>query len=469
MAATKMPMMGHSESSTGSKGPKDYNLRAITLLSAGATGTIDIKPMMVELSYFEDIYSHAISGKLLISDTLGVIEKAQLHGNEYIRMSFGKDSDDSPDLYIDKIFRLYKISSRSKTDNDRTESYTIQFCSDEILLSEQCRISKSYPNTDIKNIINDVLVNYLKVPKDKYNDTNIEPTSGVYSLIIPNFKPFEAIQWLTTYARPMVGQGNDMLFFENAKQGFVLASMQTLFKQNPFCTFSFSAKNLPMNSYDNPNDYIFNVQSYEYDKNFDVLDGIHNGTFANRLMSLDIMQHTVNITDFNYANNCVSGFTLNKNMIVNNLQNRLGKALYEAPDSLLRLSLSNSNQNDNAYIAAHPGSVPPDTFIENLLTQRKSQLAVNNYTRIKIIVAGNPTISVGMTVMFNIKATTPGKQTEQDKYYSGKYLISSIRHTIQTGGYNTVVELIKDSNVGTYNNIDNTSQIWKNAAAGVKK
>ena len=464
-----MPMMTHSESTEGTKSHKDYDLRAINLLSGGMKDTLDLKFMMVELSYFEDIYSHAISGKLLISDSLGVIEGAQLHGNEYLRMSFGKDSDDSPDLYIDKIFRVYKINSRKKMDNDQTEIYTIQFCSDELLLSEQTRISKSYPGKTIKSIITDVLENYLKVPKDRYDVTNIQDTLGIYSFIIPNFKPFEAIQWLTNYARPIVGLGHDMLFFENAKKGYVLSSMQSLFAQEPHYTFKFSSKNRPMEDFDNMNDYFFNVQSYEYDRNFDVLEGIHNGTFANRLISLDVMQHTVNITDFNYKLNSANSTTLNPNAVVNNLQNRFGKTLYEAPNSLLRLSMSNSNQYDNSYIAANPGSVAQDTFIENYLTHRKSQLAINNYTRLKIVIAGNPSISVGETVNFDIQSNSADEQKTNDKFYSGKYLISSIRHTIQNGGYNTVLEFIKDSNTTPYNDVDNTSLIWKNTVAGVKK
>jgi len=465
----QLPTLKHTEASDGTQKHKDYNLRAINLLSSGIAGTLDLKHMMIELSYFEDIYSHAISGKLFISDALGVIENAQLHGNEYIRMSFAKDSDDSPELYIDKIFRVYKISDRQKMDNDSTEGYIIHFCSDELLLSEQYRISKSYPGKTIKDIIIDVLVNYLKVPKDRFNISNIQDTLGTYSFIIPGFKPFEAIQWLSNYARPADTSlvGSDMLFFENAKNGYVFSSMQTMFSKTPEYNFKFGVKNRPMEEFDNMNDYFFNVLSYEYDKTFDVLDGIHNGTFANRLISLDILQHSVNITDYNYILN--NKKTLNSSPVVNNLKNRFGQALYETPEGLLRLSMSNSNQSDNPFIAARPGSVSQDIFAETYVTQRKSQLAINNYTRLKIVIPGNPTVSIGQTAMFDIISTTPDEQKENDKFYSGKYLISSIRHTIQTGGYNTVIELIKDSNNKPYNKVDNNSQVWKNTVAGVKK
>jgi len=465
-----MPSLQSTESGEGIQKHKDYNLKSITLLSAGSE-TLDLKSVMVELSFFEDIYSHSISGNLLITDALGIIENAQLHGNEYIRISFAKAASDGKSITIDKIFRIYKVSARQKLKNDISEGYIINFCSDEVILSEQYIISKSYPGKTIKEIITDILENHLKVPKDKYDTQNIQDTLGTYSLIVPNFKPFEAIQWLSTYARPADTSsiGSDMLFFENAKDGYVFASMQTLFSQKPFYTFQFSAKNLPRGDFDNDDEYFFNVLSYSYEKSFDVLNGVQMGMFANKLISLDILQHSMTITKFNYNEDTKNSKSLNPNPVVNNLKNRFGDTLYETPDALSRLALTNANQYDNPYIAKNPGSVSQDIFAETFLVKRKSQLAINNYNRLKLVVSGNPTISVGQVVVFNINSNNTTGGDAKNTFYSGKYLISSIRHTIHTSGYNTIIELIKDSNAKPYNSVDNDSQIWKNTVAGVKK
>ena len=260
-----------------------------------------------------------------------------------------------------------------------------------------------------------------------------------------------------------------MLFFENAKQGYVFSSMQSLFNKNPIYTFKFSAKNRQSHEFDSLDDYFFNVLSYTYNRTFDVLKGIHNGTFANRLLSLDILQHSFNITDYDYVKNSSNSTKLNSNPVVNNLKNRFGHALNESPNGLYRVAMSNANQYDNPFIAARPGSVSKDISVETTLTQRKSQLAINNYTNIQIVIPGNPTVSVGQTVNFDIISVTPDENKESDSFYSGKYLISAIRHTIQNSGYNSVIELIKDSNNKPYNDVDNESQIWKNTVEGVKK
>ncbi|NBP16455.1 hypothetical protein EBU95_19055, partial [bacterium] len=284
-------------SKSGIRYSKDYNLIALNMLS-GQFITLDLKPMMVELSYFEDIYTNFISGQILISDSQGLIEKMGMHGNEYIRVAFGKD--DNPNIRIDKLFRVYSVSNRQKSNSMDSESYVIHFCSDELLLSEQYKISKSYNGKGVSQIVNDVLTTYLKVPTNKYNPNNIEQTKGVYSIIIPNLKPFEAINMICLYAQSATNIGADMLFFENA-QGYNLASLQSMFEKAPYYTYEYRPKNISMENYDgNIDKEVFNVLGYELINSFNVVEGISSGMFANRLITIDPMLRDYRITDFNY-------------------------------------------------------------------------------------------------------------------------------------------------------------------------
>jgi len=51
-----------------------------------------------------------------------------------------------------------------------------------------------------------------------------------------------------------------------------------------------------------------------------------------------------------------------------------------------------------------------------------------------------------------------------DKFYSGKYLVTAVRHIIESGGtYQTILELAKDSTPTNYMNINNDSSVWTNA------
>lgn len=465
---SNLPTSGQStggDRTTGIRYPKDYNLIAINMLGAG-TPTLDLKPSMTELSYFEDIYSNVASGQLMITDAMGIIEKLSMHGNEYIRIAFGKD--DNPDITIDRLFRIYKISSRQKTSGFDSEAYVIHFCSDELIVSEQYKVSKSYKNKKISDIVNDICKVYLKVPKTK--TTNIEITKGLHSFIVPNFKPLEAINWLALYARSKANVGSDMLFFED-KNGFNFASLQTLFGKTPYFTYEYRPKNIATQEHgEDKAKEIFNVLGYEVSNSFDTMQGISHGTFASRLITIDPLLRRHDKIDFNYAKYHSTSKSLNDNPVVNNLKNRFGHALYDASEGCLKMSFTNKGHYEVDYIKKKPGSVPNDIFSETFMSQRKAQLALANYTRMKFFIAGDPNVTVGMTINFNMLTQNPATKDDPkspDKLYSGKYLITAVRHMIQAGGYNTVVEVIKESLPNALDSVNNSDQIWKNTVAGI--
>ena len=458
------------DSQKGIRYTKDYNIIALNLLS-GYSPSIELKPVMVELSYFEDIYSNFVSGQILITDALGIIEKMGIHGNEYIRVAFAKDGSE---LQIDKLFRVYKVSMRQKLPGLDVEGYVLHFCSDELLVSEQYKISKSYSGKKVSEIVKDVLTTYLKAPSYKIKASNIEDTKGVYSLIVPNFKPFEAINWVSIYAQSAAPKtsGCDMLFFENA-EGYNFVSLQSLFSKKPYYNYQYRPKNVNIESHNNDaNKQIFNVLNYDILNSFNVVEGVSSGMFANRLLTIDPLLRRYNTTDFNYMNYQKSATKLNSNAIVNNLENRFGDTLYETPAGCFKVSGTNKDQAKVDYIASKQDGITKDIFAENVFSQRKSQISLANYTRVKLYISGDPSVTVGMTINFDVLSLDPASATHNkglDQYYSGKYLITAVRHIIQTGGYNTIIEAVKDSIPEAYTLIDNNKPIWKNTVAGVLK
>ena len=69
----------------------------------------------------------------------------------------------------------------------------------------------------------------------------------------------------------------------------------------------------------------------------------------------------------------------------------------------------------------------------------------------KIVVPGDSGLTVGRTIIFNIYSLQNDETRKLDEYYSGKYLVTAIRHVIQTNGaYQSIVELAKESVNNTY-------------------
>jgi hypothetical protein len=105
-------------------------------------------------------------------------------------------------------------------------------------------------------------------------------------------------------------------------------------------------------------------------------------------------------------------------------------------------------------------AVGSDIFAETFIPHRTAQLALANYIRIKISVPGDPGLTVGLTLDFSLLTLNPNNKTP-DAFYSGKYLITAVRHMITMNEYKTVLELAKESVPTVYASPDSSSVMWQ--------
>lgn len=444
--------------------PTDYQISHLSLITSVQNGVVNLLPFLVELNLFEDVYGNTISGQLLMSDALGLLANFSISGTEFIQVSLQKTRKDTAP--ITRNYRLYKISNRVTSESGNYDVYTLNFCSEEFLLSEQYRISKSYRGKKISEIIKDILSNYLKVSKP----ISISNTQGTYDFILPNKKLFETINWLATYAQPEpkagMASGADMLFFENS-DGYWFKSLQELYTQKAYKNYKYDPKNLDST---NTNQQLSNVYNFEILDLFDTLGAITNGTFSNRVITLDPLTRTKKSVDFNYNDYYAKAKSINNYALTNNYKNRLKKTLYDAPPAdlnhgTLRMVTSNSQQKKQPFIAGKPSTVAEDVYIEKYMPNRVAQIALANYVKIKITIAGDPAVTVGRIVDFEIYKPSPSDYTTtkdmpdrvRDPMLSGKYLVSAVRHIVRNNSYITVLELCKDSFEEKLSGFDNSS------------
>lgn len=453
----------------------DFNLKSLQI--ATSAGVIDVTGYMVELSYFEDIFSPSISGKLVLAETFGLIGLASLSGNEFININFNKVTNENDLSYenVNRTFRIFSISKRLLDKGSNYESYVINFCSEELFLSEQYRISKSYKKQTISNIITDILKKFLNVGNGIGKNFYYEPTIGVYDFVLPNKKIFESINWLCSYAMSKTNNlGADMLFFET-NMGYQLNSLQTLFQKDSVVEFTYNPKNLGTSAGDpDLSDEQYEIIKLEILNNFDTLDATSKGTFANRVMTLNPLTRSRQIVDFDYNKYQMnsSSTQLNNNGVTNNYKNRFGKHVWDAPDAdrqsgVLRMCVSNMDSSIVNYIKSKPDSVPNDFMIEKTLHNRVAQLSLANYNRLRVTVPGYNELSVGMSINVNIFGISLTKNgSNYDPTLSGKYLVSALRHIITPTSYISVIEILKDSNDYALGGVDNNDSGWNNLVKG---
>ena len=448
---------GTIESGEGITDPQQFIISSIALILDNST-SFELKPSLLELSIYEDLFSPASSGYVMVTDSVGFIEKFNITGFNFIEVSFNKVGIDDKQKYV-RIFRVYKIGERIQSSRSN-ETYAIYFCSEELFLSEQTKIAKAFPNKTIDEVVMSILSNTLKTPSKKIG--NIEKTKGYTSFIVPNLKPFEAINWLSTYAQPSETEfkGADMLFFEN-RDGYNFRSIQSMITDTVYNSYNYSPQNLDRTS----EDINFNfsaILSYKFFDTFDSLKMINSGGYANQVLHIDPLLRTSEVTKFNYDNYFQQAGTLNKYPISSQAPNRLGKKVADTSEAVYKVAVSNSQQRNFPSITqTNTGlaSTSPSIDIEVYIPNRTAQLAIINYSKVEVLVPGDPSLSVGRVVRLNLPSLSDDKNPKEnslDKYNSGNYLVSAVRHKMDVRGvYQCLFEAIKDtisSQNGAYDN-----------------
>ena len=91
---------------------EQYSLERLDIVSSD--NVTNIKPLIVELSYYEDIFRNAVTGHVTANDTNNIIEGLGLCGNEFLAMSFRKSKDSETE--IKKYFKIFRVSERKVDD-----------------------------------------------------------------------------------------------------------------------------------------------------------------------------------------------------------------------------------------------------------------------------------------------------------------------------------------------------------------
>jgi len=442
--------------------PKQFVINKVNLIAYDGT-VILLNKIMTELNVFADIFSPVMTGNILLIDAQGFLESWDVNGFSFIQVSFSNTN--GTDI-VTKTFRIYKTSKRVMI-NSSTQSYSFEFASEEMFLSEQNRIAKSFKNTTISDIITQILnVNFQA--SSKVGSNSIEKTQGQYSFVIPNLKLFESILWLTTFAIPQSASNNsaDMLFYEDFS-GFKLSSLQTLFKQEPYggsdYTYQFSPQNTQ--TFSDPTTYNLNkrsILSYQFMSTFDTLKATNYGAFANKLITIDPLLRQSNVVTFNYDDYYDASKSLGKKPITAGYTNRLGQKVSDTSDAVLKMTISNKNDSTYPFITADSKlleTVRPNFNFETIVPYRTAQIALTDYIKIQFTIPGDSNLRVGTVVDLDIPSLNPNQTNKTlDKYYSGKYLITAIRHQLDPRGiYMCLVEAIKDAVESQHFNVNTNS------------
>lgn len=407
----------------------DYQITTLSIVTSDGT-VVDIKTLAVEINLYEDLFSPCMSGSILMGDAIDLISNFKIHGNEWLIMEIDKPS---LGLSLKKIFRVYKVSDR-ELKSQALQNYILHFCSEEMILSTQRFISKSYKGMVISDMINDLLQGQLSVNPKKIGF--MDKTEGIFNIIVPRMQPLEAIEWLST--RAYSSNGTLFMFYEN-RDGYNFQAYETLIARPVYQTYYKSPK-----TDTNPQNTWNSINVMKIVQDFDIIESGRYGAFNATLMTFDFINRKINNSQY------VAGQSplLNDAVPFNSTLNRFRAPLNQNPDYFLKFYPTfDTDPNTNA---SHP---------ENWLHKKASRLAQLHSFKMICAIPGDIALKVGAIVQVEVPQAVPQSESGQiNTMRTGKYLVSAVHHIFMNDVMSTVMELLSDSINGTLNPASDTSQ-----------
>jgi len=423
---------------------------------------LDLTEYYSNLEIIEDIFSNNIYGTLVLNEVHNVASSpidrkytpGPIIGNETVVISLYEERNGST---LDLTMKIYKVFSRTLS-NTKLQTTVLNLVTDELVQNSQIKLSKTYKEKLYSEMVEDILVNDIwkgQIPPN--TDYDIEPTDKRKNIIIPYWNPLETINWISSRSISEVYYGASYLFYESLnnhrkrlKRTFNFKTLELLYDSRIVKKLETTIANISDPTIDPNAAAKFDqerIQKYEFDKTFNLFDNMQMGMYANTLIQHDILNKKFDKTVFNYLDEYPKIKHSEVNQGNGRLISKLSVPLTESPEQNMILYVKNNSM--------YSGKTQDDSF-KITIPFRKSQIQQLNNVRIFVTIAADASLSVGDLVELNItspkfSADIPtNKDQSFDKYYREKFIITCIRHHIQTelpslGVYSMTLELSKDT------------------------
>jgi len=429
----------------------EYAISELKLMSSSGN-VVDLSMAYTALSLFEDIFSSSMSGLVVISDTNNILMNLPVTGQDYLSMKIVTPSlEKSPIDYTQTVFAVNKIDTR--VDADGTQVFQLHFISPELLRNERVRISKSYEST-ISNMVYDALNNakYINTNKEIF----LEETKGIRKIVVPSSHPFDFIKKLAREAESKEYNSPHYLFYENIF-GIHFRSIESLYRQASIGSYHAGDVGFSLTTAGRIEEEYARVVDYQIKSNNDTLANVVGGMLASKIITHDIVQKKYDINRHDYFQDFYKYKRVNYNSTIkdnpiysevpldtfgNNLGNFDESRIHLHPTSTIN-DKDASHYTSDSELLYESNAIP-----ETLLSRQAKFMELNAGTSINMQIKGNTTIACGDIVEFDmpIVGKSHGKG-DSDIYYSGRYLISKLRHMFQPSANNheIALTLVKDS------------------------
>lgn len=398
-----------------------------TLVSVGGN-KLDIAAIAIEIDLFEDMFHPAMHGVATITENFNLVLNLPLIGEEILILKFKTPTGST----IEKAFKVHQVSQK-EFQNVKKHIYVIHFTSIEStadISSKVCGVYEGTPSECAKKIFD----KYFKGSK-----ITVSPSSNIIKYVAPTVSPFTALTMLASKAiNKDLSSMPDYLFYEN-NQGYMFTSLSDLYKVEPKYKFRFSnsRKRVEVNDGESVRDIsaeFENVKKFTFSEVSNSLGRKMSGSYGKKVWEVDMLRKSFRKHTYDANKDFDKSSHLNKIKPFSKYENT-------SPSTVVDYEFVHAYMHDNIKV---------DRDAE-LSCKRSVAIHQSNWIKCEIVVSGNTNIKVGDTITFEMPLGEVSDERDKyktnnlDPFYSGKYIITAIRHQLTLSKHDMVMEICKDS------------------------
>jgi hypothetical protein len=445
------------------KGTRDYLLKDLIITSPNG-GKVSLIYKFVSCSIFENIFSNTMSCELSFLDVHNWARHLPIIGQqEKLEIVFSLAGADDVTFEFD----VYGIRSKHVSTAGRSQVMVLSCVSPEMFKDSHTKISKSYYGT-ISDIVTEIYDSNIKDVSGKELSIDVKTTNVKKKYVIPNWSPFTAINWLT--ARAVAEDNTDacnFVFYED-REGFHFTTLDKLvdvpipkqsYMWHPRKYRDLSKPSSVRGQRDVGYEHR-NLESIRFADAGNRLEEIETGMYASKVLTHDIVRKKYEVTDFNLKDSWDGIKHVEKEYPIIKGIDKF------SPESNTVYDFKPKHKFLNRKNKLHGGETVEDNDeYEKWFSKRKSQMKQIESMRLYTNGAGDSRRMCGDVVHLRFEPLEPGEagdESNTDKYISGKYLVTSVRHFFQQdGGYQMDMELAKDSVQESYPESNTMKELGK--------
>jgi len=404
-----------------------------------------------DIKIYEGIFKPTLSGRMIVNDGQALTEIVPLRGAERIHIEFQAPKSD---IKVSLSFRIVDINKRTPSkDSMSSMTYTIEFISEERMMSAYSRISTPYSGS-VDEIIKKIYNDHIKTGKRIDEDDYFSETLGIIKYIPPSIYPLDAIKRLCAYAGSDIHKSGLYVFYETL-YGFRFECIHDMFGQRPVNVkpYTYDIKNLAKQSTEQE---MLMIEGLEIQSSFpNQYNALREGMYASSLYTHDIYNKSISsstydyIKEFDEVTHTPDGFPLidiGGTGHDSSMKTNLTKIEYMNLASRSNIHTIPTHNKQYKEVLESDQVIDFDSAAStanDFVLHRNSEKRQLESFRIAIRVPGVTNLTAGNTVKLNLHSFR--KEQPKNPILSGTYLIAECIHNFNHDFYKTELTLVKDA------------------------